>query len=692
MDNMTNLGTTHSRISGRKPIIMLLAVYLLLWTGSQVIVARWIQPDNLAYLFLVVFSILFSVAVLLLGCCLGWKIKNLLKIPELPPILEIVISATLGLGVLASLIFILALSGLVQPIALLVIFGILSILCADTVYPLNTVFKEIGRGITEDLIRLSLLQKIVLILVLLGLAAGFIQALTPPFDYDGLGYHLQNPRLIIAAGKISPMPENWLTYYPSLYEMLFLAGMVFQTDIAAKISHFIAYLLLLGAMIGFTRQLFNRRIAFLAIFFMAGIPILPIWASLAYVDLAWSLFQFMAIGMVLLWVRQKSWGLLFCAGLFQGMALANKYLSFTGAVLLGLIVLWESWRSREASGRLKHTIMVGAIFAGGAILIAAPWYIKNWLWTGDPLFPLLFKTKLVDPSQIGLWVSYMQSFGVHQGWLGYLTLPLQLVFNYRAFGTFLGGIDLPHPLFLCFPLLIWSIRKESADGKKTLGILAYLIAGLFFVWIFNSQQLRFLLPAYPLLSIVCTQALYSVWNLPKTGKFLRALSLIVLTGMTLITTVIAFNALITLAPYRMIIGSETRTDFLGRMVNNFHAQEYITSHLTSTDRAFMPWDARGYYCDQRCLADIDQMGWATIVKAHPSIESLKSELQARQITHLLLSQSDADYFVTAHDTGGVHSNAYQFTTQKFLPVCSSLIYQNANSRLYKFDFSLATCK
>ena len=131
---------------------------------------------------------------------------------------------------------------------------------------------------------------------------------------------------------------------------------------------------------------------------------------------------------------------------------------------------------------MANSLRNGLIFASGAILLAAPWYVKNLVWTGDPLFPLLLPTPLVEPRQIELWVAYMQSFGYHNTWLDYLTLPFRWVFNHRAFGTYLGEVDLPHPLYLLFPLMLWTRRKENAEKRKTLDLLALLILSMFIAW------------------------------------------------------------------------------------------------------------------------------------------------------------------------------------------------------------------
>ena len=302
----------------------------LVWVGSRVLEAGAITITGSVYLLSALQALLFALTLTILAACLGRKFLQLLK-TQLPPSMEWMVATALGYGIIASVIFLMALIGWLEPAFFLLVFGGAAIVCADQVKPLFEWFSVTCKSLSSSLPNFNRLKKIILILFLLTLTAGFLQALTPPFDYDGLGYHLQNPKLIIAAGKIIPMPENWLTFYPSLYEMLFMAGMVFQTDIAAKVLHYFAFLLLLGSLYTISKSLFSRQVARLAVFFIAGVPILPIWASTAYVDLAWSLFQFLAIGLALIWVRKQSTGLLFLAGIFQGFSLGCKYLAFIGA-------------------------------------------------------------------------------------------------------------------------------------------------------------------------------------------------------------------------------------------------------------------------------------------------------------------------------------------------------------------------
>ena len=79
--------------------------------------------------------------------------------------------------------------------------------------------------------------------VLLSLAVAFLFALTPPTAWDAQTYHLVEAKQALALGKITTPPNIPYFSFPSLVEMLFLAGMVLKGDIAAQQIHF-AFLIL----------------------------------------------------------------------------------------------------------------------------------------------------------------------------------------------------------------------------------------------------------------------------------------------------------------------------------------------------------------------------------------------------------------------------------------------------------------
>jgi hypothetical protein len=83
-------------------------------------------------------------------------------------------------------------------------------------------------------------------------------ALAPAVKWDALSYHLQLPRLYLAAGGIRFVPENPYWGHAQLTEMLYtLAMALHRAETAAVLGWGIAVLLLLGV-IGFSEERLSR--------------------------------------------------------------------------------------------------------------------------------------------------------------------------------------------------------------------------------------------------------------------------------------------------------------------------------------------------------------------------------------------------------------------------------------------------
>ncbi len=651
-----------------------------------------INDSNLLNFVEAVYAITFTILILSLSIGLGAKAIRWMQIHFESSGLRLIYAATMGMGILSLAIFFAGLAGWINKGSFLLLALVTAFVGASEMVEVNKLLSGALRHSISNLNSQSFTTKLLLIICLFILTFSFLQALTPPFDYDGLAYHLQNPRIFLEAGKISPMPDNWLTYYPQLYEMLYLAGLVFQTDIAAKLLHFAAFILFLAAVYCLGKFLFSKEAGAIAAVILIGIPILPIWSTTTYVDIAWALYQFLAVGVTLIWIKERQPKWLLLAGIFQGFTLGCKYLGFAGAGVLGVLILWFSWQAATKGEKFNKPLIHGTVFGSAALLVASPWYIKNFLWTGDPLFPLLLPSSIVDTERIKLWVDYMQSFGIHNNLLDYFVLPVNLFIHHEAFGTYLGAVDIPHPLFLLFPAYLWTRKKLPSSHRQLTDVLIAIIGVLFIVWAFNSEQTRFLLPVYPLLAVFIGDLVVSLKTVDQIKRITSVFSMAFLGSMAILTLLIVLAAFLTLSPHKQLTGVESRSQFLGRMVNSYNAHQFINQNLNENDRVFMVWDARGYYCEKSCIADIDQMGWVVLYKNNPSIKEMSSTIKQQKITHILYSKSDADFFTIAHDTHDVHSKAKEFLLGTFIKNCGIPIYNDDNEILYELHPEYITCQ
>ena len=195
-----------------------------------------------------------------------------------------------------------------------------------------------------------------------------------------------------------------------------------------------------------------------------------------------------------------------------------------------------------------------AIFGAAALLVGGPWYLKNWLWTGNPVYPFYFSPGGNLGERVALWMDYMNGFGAPRTLVGYLLLPVLLYTQYTRFGTFMGSIEIPSLLFpfvLGYPF----IRRTPA-----LNILAGWVVLRFAFWAIGAQQTRSLLPLFPALSILVAYVLVSLAG-PVRGLLGRALLRGLGFGMLAAALVYSLLFFADVRPLGVIVGSESREDF-----------------------------------------------------------------------------------------------------------------------------------
>lgn len=610
--------------------------------------------------------------VLLVAGGLGRKVQRWLKLDGLTSLELAVFGLPIGLGILAYGVLALGLVGLLRPWAILlwlVLIGLWS-------------WQEwigILKGLQGCLTRqLQVLRGLRIIKRILWICAGLIipmtllQALTPPWDYDGLMYHLQGPKLFLEARRLVLLPDIWQANGPFATEMLLTSGLTLGSDTFSKLVHLAYAVLLVVGTFAFGRRTLKLEGGRTAAEILVGIPIFPIWASLAYADMAWALYEFLGLYALTLWAESDHRQWLVVSGVTMGLALGTKYLALGGAAALGLWVLWHS-RAKGWKAVLTH----GVLFMGPALLVGCPWYVKNWLWAGNPVYPSFLGGTGWTAERVYWHTMYHRSFGTgHRLW-DYLLLPWNLYAQHGRFGTFKGSIEMPSllfPLALFYPLA--RRRSMTMDG------VAWMTLVRFAMWSLCSQQARFLLPIFPPLSVLTTSVLVSLVNRPAVRRWGRVLLTGLTGGMMVATLVYSVLFFVNVRPLAVVSGMESKDAFLRRLVNDYSALQYVQDSLHPQTRVLMMWDGRGYYCDGRCLPDVDHSRWTRLVSSASGVSSVAASLKDLGVTHLLFSVEDVD-FILQHDPTGQHRRAAEFFLQEFRQFCTKEIYRDDWTQLFE---------
>ena len=212
-----------------------------------------------------------------------------------------------------------------------------------------------------------------------------------PNAYDVASYHLPVPRAWFEMGRIAPLDFNVFSRFPMATEALFLLQMharggAYEAAYAAQFANGLIVLLLGVGTFGAARSLGANALAATA---SAVVAVCTPWSimlgSIAYNEPLMMLAAVATAGLLFRAI-DGGWRPALLAGLCAGAGIAAKYPAvpmLAGAGGLGLLVALLA-----AKRPPKAIFGVLLAFAIGAIVLPAPWLIRNVAWYGNPVSPL----------------------------------------------------------------------------------------------------------------------------------------------------------------------------------------------------------------------------------------------------------------------------------------------------------------
>jgi 4-amino-4-deoxy-L-arabinose transferase-like glycosyltransferase len=583
-----------------------------------------------------------------------WLLARLLRDP-LPVMETVVLGAGLGLGALALISLGFGFLHLFQPAPVFIATVLLSALSGWQLWrlqwqPLPTTSTPASASLPHWLVGAYLAAFVLLSL---------LPALLPATDFDGLFYHLVAPKLYLQAGGIVGGIDIFPVNIPALIEMLFAWTMLLRGDIAAKLLHALFGLLTGGLLFVAASRLLGRAAAWLALLIYASMPMVHTLAGWAYSDLALAFFQLAGLYALIRYIlpapvastepTAPDRGWLILAALFSGLAMGVKYTSFVMPLGLGLLL----YGAAIVRGRWRQGIWDLLGFGLLAGLVGFPWYLKNWVLIGNPVYPFLY-------SWFGgeFWSEFRAEWysaaGTGIGWDPgtLLALPWLVTLGVNDASYWDGRLG---PLFLLFmPVLLFFAvigRRYERQWQVTYYSFAGYALFLFFFWVLGvtwSQPLwqsRHLLPGLVVLSPLVGWA----WaNLSRYDRPNFALSRFVnlALALTLALTLVDIG-LLTLKtdPVPYIVGLESRDRYLTRRLGaHYQAMKEINTLPAAAVVQFM-WEPRSYYCNRDCRPDasLDVLAWA--IHQHGTAANIAAAWQDAGITHVLIHQAGLHYFL-----------------------------------------------
>ena len=452
-------------------------------------------------------------------------------------------------------------------------------------------------------------------------------------------YHLNVPRIYANEHRIVGIPYNLFSNTFLNIEMLYTAALLIDRFVLANLIHLIFGLGSLMFLYAVARRNFGAPTAALATLILLFNPAVLNEMPIAYVDMGMVFYFLLSLYCLWRWREEKNarWFGLLCifAGIFAGI----KYTSIHGLVSICIMLV----AAELFSGGRKVPMAIGrvAIFGGTVTLFVLPYLVKNYLITGNPVYPLMytiFGGRWLTAGQVERMLAYVNTHGMGHDWLNLAALPWNItVHGNSGYAHFDAVIT---PLWLAFLPLFFFVRNKSAMLKWALCICVVY----FLSWTASTHITRYLMPIFPLLSLICAHAVVALGK--ETAESSRLLSSIFKSGYIMLCGIVWFSFAY---PYLLRVprefgpvvwGMQTTHEFHAKRIPNYPVFKYINQNLPPDASLAFFWDNRGFFCEREQIGDsvFEAPSMIELVHEAGSASAFHEKLMEMGITHILFNE------------------------------------------------------
>jgi len=423
----------------------------------------------------------------------------------------------------------------------------------------------------------------------------------PPVSRDALTHHLAIPKLYLQHGGIYELPKLDFSYYPMNLDLLYMIPLYFGNDIIPKLLHFL-FALGTGWLI---YDYLNRRISKVyglvgALFFLS-VPIIVKLSITVYVDLGLVFFSTAALLYLFRWIEEQCMiRHLIAAAIFCGLAVGTKYNGLLTFFILSAFVPLLYLRATTGGKNSFTALKRGIVFFSIALLVCSPWFIRNYLWTGNPLFPLfqnIFNPG-VTPPKGGLDIFSVRRILFHESTLRILLLPIRIFFegqdnNPQLFDGRLNPFLLVLPLFAFF-----TAKKGSAARIEKTSLALFSLLFLFIATFQSGMRIRYITPIIPPLIILSVFGLYNIQSFFRNKQIGSSITGVLLIAIFTYNGNYLIEQFKLVRPLSYISGKISREKYITRFRPEYPVIQFANKKLSKNNKVLCVFlGNRGYYMD-----------------------------------------------------------------------------------------------
>jgi 4-amino-4-deoxy-L-arabinose transferase-like glycosyltransferase len=487
-----------------------------------------------------------------------------------------------------------------------------------------------------------------------------VWAVAPEIQFDANNYHLAVPQIYLRNHGFIDLPYFFHSYFYRLIEMLFTFAIALRGPEAAKLLSFAFSLIATAGVFSLGRLAFDERIGACAAAFFYTTPIVSWLSGTAYVDNAVAMFFAVTVIAFLRWYRDRGQiGWLYVASILAGATVATKVNAAFGLPILLGVALYH----------LRNQPKYLAACALLTVSVATPWYALTYLWTDNPVLPMLngifksplwaFENRVMDANTYGIGASPA----------ALSRLPFSLTWNTVRFGTATPRGAAGSALLFTFPfgLALLTLRRGSTP------ILFASLLLFFLLWALAFQNVRYYVHILPVVSVLGAA---TVLSFSKSG-WLGGLSRVCL-ATVLIIQFLPTSMLFSIPdrfPVKAAFGMETREQFLKRSLAIYAGAERLNTMVRPGERVLGVGveDARFYL--KAPLETLADSTLNTVLRA-------ASSLTGKRLLYTL-TQSGFDYVFARRNSMKDPPVWLPYIKHEFLDDFATLVFSDENTVVYR---------
>jgi len=301
----------------------------------------------------------------------------------------------------------------------------------------------------------------------------FVKISLPPYMWDEMAYHYVSPYTLyfervwnIGNGLYENLPRLLETAYIALFSLA-------KSYSLARLLHFSIFMTFLASAYTFLKERFGLVVAI--IFFLLVIfhpENFLLWSTFGYIDIAVASFILIGFLAFLDFLFTNTIESLVFSFVFFSLSIGTKYSALIQFISILLILMFILIKRKIRITRYNKKLIFGVILF---FVLGGYWYLRNFVNTGNPIYPFLFGCKLDEciSTNLGRWTT---AFTISN----FLNIFSRVFHNNKL---------LQHLFLISIPL---SILHRSIKVKITLfTIFAFIVADFLIVKWVSGYETRF---------------------------------------------------------------------------------------------------------------------------------------------------------------------------------------------------------